>query len=58
MYKVSKEGKLLTKHLIQEINVSEKQKPFRGFPEEESPAHAGDPGSIPGLGRSHMPQSN
>ena len=25
---------------------------------EESPANAGDAGSIPGLGRSHRPQSN
>ena len=30
MHKVSKEGKLLTKHLLQEINVSEKQKPLSG----------------------------
>ena len=34
----------------------------RGFPGgavvENPPANAGDTGSIPGLGRSHMPQSN
>ena len=35
---------------------------FEGFPGgavvESLPANAGDTGSIPGLGRSHMPQSN
>ena len=35
---------------------------FRGFPGgtvvKNPPANAGDAGSIPGLGRSHMPQSN
>ena len=36
--------------------------PFLGFPGgavvENLPANAGDTGSSPGLGRSHMPQSN
>ena len=35
---------------------------FRGFPSgavvESLPANAGDTGSSPGLGRSHMPRSN
>ena len=35
---------------------------LRGFPGgavvENLPANAGDAGSSPGLGRSHMPQSN
>ena len=35
---------------------------FEGFPGgavvENPPANAGDTGSIPGLGRSHMPWSN
>ena len=35
---------------------------FQGFPGgavvENLPANAGDTGSSPGLGRSHMPQSN
>ena len=38
------------------------QKSFRGFPGgavvENLPANAGDTGSSPGLGRSHMPRSN
>ena len=38
------------------------QKCFRGFPGgavvENLPANAGDMGSSPGLGRSHMPRSN
>ena len=37
-------------------------KKFWGFPGgavvENLPANAGDMGSIPGLGRSHMPRSN
>ena len=37
-------------------------KPLRGFPGgtvvENLPANAGDTGSSPGLGRSHMPRSN
>ena len=43
-----------TKIVIQEIN--------KGFPGgavvENPPAKAGDTGSIPGPGRSHMPRSN
>ena len=39
-----------------------KKKKSRGFPGgavvENLPANAGDMGSSPGLGRSHMPQSN
>ena len=38
------------------------QNKFKGFPGgavvENLPANAGDMGSCPGLGRSHMPQSN
>ena len=38
------------------------QKEFRGFPGgavvEDLPADAGDTGSSPGLGRSHMPRSD
>ena len=37
-------------------------KEYRDSPDgavvESLPANAGDTGSIPGLGRSHMPQSN
>ena len=39
-----------------------KQKEVQGFPGgavvESLPANAGDTGSSPGLGRSHMPRSN
>ena len=39
-----------------------KNPPARGFPGdavvENLPANAGDTGSSPGLGRSHMPRSN
>ena len=39
-----------------------KKRWYRGFPGgtvvENLPADAGDTGSSPGLGRSHMPQSN
>ena len=39
-----------------------KKNPFLGFPGgavvKIPPANAGDTGSIPGLGRSHMPRSN
>ena len=39
-----------------------KNEVFRGFPGgavvENLPANAGDTGSSPGLGRSHMPRSN
>ena len=39
-----------------------KKKVFEGFPGgavvENLPANAGDTGSSPGLGRSHMPRSN
>ena len=42
--------------------VSQKISPFGGFPGgavvENPPANAGDTGSSPGLGRSHMPRSN
>ena len=38
------------------------KRPARGFPGgavvESLPANAGDTGSSPGLGRSHMPRSN
>ena len=45
------------------LNKSEKYKKDKeGFPGgavvENLPANAGDTGSSPGLGRSHMPQSN
>ena len=37
-------------------------KPAKDFPDgavvEKTPANAGDTGSSPGLGRSHMPRSN
>ena len=43
-------------------NMPEPQKIFWGFPGgavvENLPANAGDTGSNPGLGRSHMPRSN
>ena len=39
-----------------------KEIPLKGFPGgavvENLPANAGDTGSSPGLGRSHMPRSN
>ena len=42
--------------------VDRNQNVFRGFPGgavvENLPANAGDTGSSPGLGRSHMPRSN
>ena len=51
----SKEGKKLGKHQLY------KRMP-KGFPGgavvESLPANAGDTGSSPGLGRSHMPRSN
>ena len=37
----------------------QQKKSFQGGSEvKEPPANAGDTGSMPGLGRSHMPQSN
>ena len=47
---------------IKETNNPIKKKGERGFPGgtvvESLPANAGDMGSSPGLGRSHMPRSN
>ena len=44
------------------LNISFKSVVLRGFPGgavvENLPANAGDTGSSPGLGRSHMPRSN
>ena len=44
------------------MNLAELKKQTRGFPDgavvKDPPANAGDTSSIPGLGRSHMPQSN
>ena len=44
------------------IIVGDFKTPLRGFPGgavvESLPANAGDTGSSPGLGRSHMPRSN
>ena len=44
------------------FNKDFKNSPHRGFPGgrvvENPPANAGDTGSSPGLGRSHMPRSN
>ena len=44
------------------LSIKDKKVPFLGFPGgavvEKLPANAGDTGSSPGLGRSHMPQSN
>ena len=41
---------------------AQKKRELRGFPGgtviENLPANAGDTGSCPGLGRSHMPRSN
>ena len=43
----------------QKINLKKKKKGFPGGAVVENlPANAGDTGSSPGLGRSHMPQSN
>ena len=48
--------------LLYYYNVSRVNKTEGGFPGgavvENLPANAGDTGSSPGLGRSHMPQSN
>ena len=48
-----------TSLIIREMQIKTK---MRGFPGgavvENLPANAGDTGSIPGLGRSHMPWSN
>ena len=45
-----------------DLEVSIYEKRLWGFPGgtvvKNPPAHAGDTGSIPGLGRSHMPWSN
>ena len=45
-----------------ELRAEEKKKALGGFPGgtvvKNPPANAGDMGSSPGLGRSHMPQSN
>ena len=47
---------------MNEIKAFLKKKVFRGFPGgtvvENPPANAGDTGSSPDLGRSHMPRSN
>ena len=49
-------------HLIPDRMATIKKSTNRGFPGgavvENLPASAGDTGSIPGLGKSHMPQSN
>ena len=47
---------------MNKAQTTDKRMPLRGFPGgavvENLPANAGDTGSSPGLGRSHMPQSN
>ena len=47
---------------IKTVAVTMFKKPEEGFPGgavvENLPANAGDTGSSPGLGRSHMPRSN
>ena len=47
---------------MQQTSEYNNNKKIRGFPGgavvENLPANAGDMGSSPGLGRSHMPQSN
>ena len=54
-------GKNLVDIIPNETSQSKKYK-YWGFPGgavvENLPANAGDTGSSPGLGRSHMPQSN
>ena len=50
------------KECIPLSGLAHKNLPFVGFPGgavvENPPANAGDTGSSPGLGRSHMPRSN
>ena len=55
---------LLHKHILYYaiIKMTSIKENIQGFPGgavvENLPANAGDTGSSPGLGRSHMPQSN
>ena len=74
MDNLDKLDKLLERHKLPKLNspISIKETEFalknlpqrnsRGFPGgavvENLPANAGDTGSSPGLGRSHMPRSN
>ena len=52
-------GKEINKH---EVIIIRQKLNYRGFPggavDKNPPANAGDTGSIPGPGRSHMPRSN
>ena len=52
---------LYTWNIVNQLYLNKKKK-FRGFPGgavvKNPPANAGDTGSSPGLGRSHMPRSN
>ena len=51
--------KTTPKHIIQMSTVEEKERDFPGGAVVKNPpANAGDTGSSPGLGRSHMPRSN
>ena len=53
---------MLTASSQQLVEQLDKKESARGFPGgavvENLPANAGDTGSSPGLGRSHMPQGN
>ena len=57
-------GSTMTNHVgyISQRDLQKKMYCLRGFPGgavvESLPANAGDMGSSPGLGRSHMPRSN
>ena len=53
---------ILKVSILEAVSISLKTGTSRGFPGgavvENLPANAGDTGSSPGLGRSHMPWSN
>ena len=61
LLKKKKGLKISTLYLIVGINLKKKNG-YRDFPGgavvKNPPANAGDTGSSPGLGRSHMPRSN
>ena len=61
-YKINAQKSLAFLYTNDEKSASEIKKTLPGFPGgavvENLPANAGDTGSSPGLGRSHMPRSN
>ena len=54
-----KEFRIMIVKIIQDLGIRMEAKGFpSGAVVENLPANAGDTGSSPGLGRSHMPRSN